>query len=59
LVTLVATYPLSRNRNVLPDGGVTTWMYCVFGLLLLIVVYPKAPLFQAPPGIPPYMNPPP
>ncbi len=58
-VTEVMTYPLSRNRNVLPDGGVMTWMYWVFGSVLLIVVYPYAPLFHAPPGIPPYMYPPP
>src|SRR5438477_6082379 len=60
LVTFDTWYPESRSRTALPDDGfVVTCTYWVFGSVLLIVVYPYAPLPKLPPGMPPYMNPPP
>src|SRR5947209_4221211 len=59
LVTFVTWYPLSRSRTEVPEGFVTTCTYCVFGSVLLIVVYPYPPLPKSPAGMPPYMKPPP
>src|SRR5436305_6456581 len=69
LVTPVTWYPASRTRTALPaDGFVTTCTYCTLSLMvalpwlsstLVIVQYPYAPLPRLPPGMPPYMNPPP
>src|SRR5436190_7195466 len=58
-VTWLTLYPLSRTRSTLVLGLSMTWMYCKFGLVLLIVVAPCAPSLKNPPGIPPYMYPPP
>src|SRR5947207_1653218 len=58
-VTRVTWYPLSRSRSTFELGLSMTWMYWTFGLSRRIVVAPCAPSFQLPPGIPPYMNPPP
>ena len=53
-------YPPSRTFTVLPDDGlVTTWTYCRFSFPFVTVVYPYAPLPKLPPGMPPYMYPPP